>query len=179
MGLSQNGRGLALITCSLPSGSSVTRSSTLIFDDVGWQYIMFSSLYCAFLSLISDSCSFIAVGVLPAVALFVFVGGISPPSRMSLHSSSGNRSACAPSGREGLFCCASSSGTSSTLAHNCGPCSYSLVLSGARYRHNRLLVSLIVTLVALITTLFTITWLFSKSSWTLLALIYGVLIIMS
>jgi hypothetical protein len=179
MGLSQNGHGLVLIACSLPSGSSVTRSSTLIFDDVGWQYIMFSSSYCAFLSLISDSCSFIAVGVLPAVALFVFVGGISPPSRMSLHSSSGNRSTCAPLGREGLFRCASSSGTSSMFAHCCGPCSYSLALSVARYQCNRPSVSLIVTLVALIATPFTITWLFLKSSWTLLALIYGVPIIMS
>jgi hypothetical protein len=131
MGLSQNGCSLVLITCSSPSGLSVTRSSTLIFDDVGWQYITFSSLYCAFLSLIGDSCSFIAVSVLPAVALFVFIGGISPPSRMSLHSSSGNSSACAPSGREGLFHCASSSGTSSMLARHCGPCSYSLALSVA------------------------------------------------
>jgi hypothetical protein len=178
-GLSQNGRCLALIACSSPSGLSVTRSLTLIFDNVGWQYVTFGSLYCAFLSLIGDSCSFIAVGVLPAVALFVFVGGISPPSGMSLHSSSGNRSACTPSGREGLFCCASSSGTSSMLARRCGPCSYSLALSVARYWCNHLSVLLIVTLVVLIATLFTITWLFSKSSRTLLALIYRVPIIMS
>jgi hypothetical protein len=177
-GLSQNGCGLALVACSSPSGLSITRSLTLIFDDVGWQYITFGSSYCAFLSLIGDSCSFIAVSVLPAVALFVFVGGISPPSGMSLHSSSGNRSACAPSGREGLFHCASSSGTSSMLARCCGPCSYSLALSVARYRRNRPSVSLIMTLVALIATPFTITWLFSKSSRTLLALIYGVPIIM-
>jgi hypothetical protein len=54
-----------------------------------------------------------------------------------------------------------------------------LCLSVARYRRNRLSVSLIMTLVALIATPFTITWLFSKSSRTLLALIYGVPIIMS
>jgi hypothetical protein len=113
MGLSQNGCGLALVACSLPSGSSITRSSTLIFDDVGWQYSTFGSLYCASRPIIGDSCSFIVIGVLPAVALFVagsflgcfsvFVGGISPLSRMSLHSSSGIRSACTPSGRDGLL----------------------------------------------------------------------------
>jgi hypothetical protein len=131
-------------------------------------------------------------GILPTVALpvmgafplqffkfSVFGGGIPPPSRVFLYSSSVKRSACAPSGRAGPPLWGSSSGTSSMLTRCRGLCSHSLCLSIARYHCSCPSVSAKVTLVVGVATLFTITWLFSKSNCTLLCLMYGVPIIMS